>query len=192
MEKKKIILSSLEERIKTLNVICQDSELVGKIEKVVELICGAYRSDRKVIFMGNGGSASQAQHFAAELIGRFKLERKALKSLALTANTSILTAVGNDYGFDKIFSRQIEALVEAGDIVIGLSTSGNSPNVIEGIKLAKELGADVIGFTGARENKLTGLVDVNIAVPSEHTPEIQEFHLMIGHLICEMVEATLF
>ena len=188
----KYISSSLRKRIKIIGVIIQDTELTFKTNQVIGLICDAYRKNKKVIFFGNGGSASQAQHFAAEFVGRFQLERKPLKSIALTTNTSILTAVGNDYSFEKIFSRQLEALVDKGDIVIGISTSGNSPNVIEGIKMAKALGAKTVGFTGGKKNKLARRVDINITIPSENTPIIQELHLVIGHLICEMVEKQFF
>ena len=192
MALKKYILSSLEKRSGAFKALIQDTALIDKIQHLIMLISEAYRRHKKVLFFGNGGSAAQAQHFAAELIGRFQLERKALKAIALTTDTSVLTALGNDYGFEKIFSRQLEALVDKGDITIGLSTSGNSPDVLEGIKAAKSGGARTIGFTGGTKNKLAELVDINIAVPSEDTPEIQEFHLLIGHLVCELVEKNLF
>ena len=189
---KKYILLSLERRSDAFKTLSQDTVLIDKIVRLIILICEAYRRNKKVLFFGNGGSAAQAQHFAAELIGRFKLERKALKAVALTTDTSVLTALGNDYGFEKIFSRQLEALVDKGDIAIGLSTSGNSPDVLEGIKTAKGGGAKTIGFTGDKKNKLEEIVDINIVVPSQDTPQIQEFHLLIGHLICELVEKNLF
>ncbi len=188
----KHILSSLEKRIGAFSILRQDTALRGKIKRLIMLICEAYRRHKKVLFFGNGGSAAQAQHFAAELIGRFQMERKALKAIALTTDTSVLTALGNDYGFEKIFSRQLEALVDKGDIAIGLSTSGNSPDILEGIKAAKSGGARTIGFTGGKKNRLEELVDINIAVPAQDTPQIQEFHLLIGHLICELVEKKLF
>ena len=189
---KKYILLSLERRSGAFKTLSQDTALIDKITRLIILICEAYHRNKKVLFFGNGGSAAQAQHFAAELIGRFKLERKALKAVALTTDTSVLTALGNDYGFEKIFSRQLEALVDKGDIAIGLSTSGNSPDVLEGIKAAKSGGAKTIGLTGNKKNKLEEIVDINIAVPSQDTPQIQEFHLLIGHLICELVEKNLF
>ncbi len=192
MPLEKYILSSLEKRSGAFKVLIQDTALIDKIQRLIMLICEAYRHHKKVLLFGNGGSAAQAQHFAAELIGRFKRERKALKAIALTTDTSVLTALGNDYGFEKIFSRQLEALVDKGDIAIGLSTSGNSPDILEGIKTAKSGRAETIGFTGGAKNKLAELVDINIAVPSEDTPEIQEFHLLIGHLVCELVEKNLF
>jgi len=193
MDNIKYLNLSLEGRIKAINkIVTYDTEIISNINQVISLICNAYRRQKKVIFFGNGGSASQAQHFAAELMGRFKMERRALRAIALTTNNSILTAVGNDYNFSRIFSRQIEGLVDKGDIVIGISTSGNSPNVIEGIKEAKSLGAKTIGFTGGKKNKLAEEVDLNIAIPSENTPVIQELHLIIGHLICELVEKQIF
>ncbi|MEA3369009.1 MAG: D-sedoheptulose 7-phosphate isomerase [Candidatus Ratteibacteria bacterium] len=192
MDIDKYILSSLEKRRDSFKVLIEDNALIDKIRHLIMLICEAYRCHKKVLLFGNGGSAAQAQHFAAELIGRFKRERKALKAIALTTDTSVLTALGNDYGFEKIFSRQLEALVDKEDIAIGLSTSGNSPDVLEGIKTAKSSGAETIGFTGSKRNKLEEIVDINIAVPSQDTPEIQEFHLLIGHLVCELVEKNLF
>lgn len=164
-------------------------EIIGQIAK---LIVDAYRQGNKVLWFGNGGSAADAQHLACELVSRFYLERKALASIALTTNTSELTAIANDYNFDRIFSRQVEALVNPGDVVIGISTSGNSPNVIEGIKKAKQLGAVTVAFTGATGGKLKGNVDFLLDVPSEITPHIQESHIMIGHVICYLVEKELF
>ena len=162
----------------------------NQIERMVELIVAAYRSGGKVVLFGNGGSAADAQHIAGELMGRFKLERMALPAIALTANTSILTALANDYGFGTVFSRQVEALVNAGDVVIGISTSGNSPNVIKALKAAKAKGAVTIGLTGGG-GRLAGAADLTVAVPSESTPRIQEAHITIGHIVCELVESEL-
>jgi D-sedoheptulose 7-phosphate isomerase len=162
------------------------------IIQIAKLIANAYRKGNKVFWFGNGGSAADAQHLACELVSRFFIERKALASIALTTNTSELTAIANDYDFNQVFARQIEALVNQGDIVIGISTSGNSSNVIEGVKKAKQLGATTIAFTGATGGKLKGLVDFLLAVPSEVTPHIQESHIMIGHIICYLVEKELF
>ncbi len=192
MEPKNYIEFCLDERIKKFTELRRDKNLSSRIIRSVELICQAYRKQKKVLFFGNGGSASQAEHFAAELIGRFRKEREPLKAIALTANTAVLTAVGNDYNFEQIFSRQLEALADEGDIAIGISTSGNSPNVIVGIKAAKRRRAKTIGLTGGKKNELENLADINIAVPSDSTPEIQEGHLFIGHLICDLVEQTIF
>ena len=162
----------------------------NQIERMVELIVAAYRSGGKVVLFGNGGSAADAQHIAGELMGRFKLERKPLPAIALTANTSILTALANDYGYDTVFSRQVEAMVNAGDVAIGISTSGNSPNVIKALKAAKAKGAVTIGLTGGG-GRLAGAADLTVAVPSKSTPRIQEAHITIGHIVCELVESEL-
>jgi D-sedoheptulose 7-phosphate isomerase len=165
---------------------------VEVITRIAEVIVDAYRQGKKVVWFGNGGSAADAQHLACELVSRFYLERKALASIALTTNTSELTAIANDYGFDRIFARQVEALVNSGDVVVGITTSGNSPNVIEGIKEAKRRGAITVGFTGATGGKLKGIVDHLLTVPSEETPQIQEAHIMVGHIICYIVEKELY
>jgi len=165
---------------------------VEVIVRIADVIVDAYRQGKKVVWFGNGGSAADAQHLACELVSKFYLERKALPSIALTTNTSALTAIANDCDFNQIFARQVEALVNPGDVVIGISTSGNSPNVIEGIKKAKHLGAVTIAFTGATGGKLKGNVDFLLDVPSEITPHIQESHIMIGHVICYLVEKELF
>ncbi len=165
---------------------------VEVIARIAEVIVDAYRQGNKVLWFGNGGSAADAQHLACELVSRFYLDRKALASIALTTNTSELTAIANDYNFDRVFARQVEALVNSGDVVIGITTSGNSPNVIEGIKEAKRIGAITVGFTGATGGKLKGKVDHLLTVPSEETPHIQEAHIMVGHIICYIVEKELF
>lgn len=165
---------------------------VEVITQIAELIIDAYRQGNKVLWFGNGGSAADAQHLACELVSRFYLDRKALASIALTTNTSELTAIANDYDFIKVFARQVEALVNPGDVVIGISTSGSSQNVIEGIKEAKRLGAKTIAFTGANGGKLKGNVDILLTVPSKVTPHIQESHIMVGHIICYLVEKELF
>ncbi|MFC1786447.1 SIS domain-containing protein [Halobacteriota archaeon] len=166
-------------------------EQSAEIEKICERIIKAYENGKKVVLFGNGGSAADAQHIACELVSKFMLERKGLPAIALTTNTSILTAIGNDYGYNNVFSRQVEALVERGDIVIGISTSGSSPNVIKGIRTAKEKGAITIGFIG-RRGELAKVVDLCIKVPSSNTPRIQEAHITIGHIICDIVEKELF
>ena len=165
---------------------------IGEIEGMVKLIVSAYRAGGKVVLFGNGGSAADAQHIAGELVGRFKLERPALPAVALTTNTSVLTAVANDYGYETTFSRQVEALVGEKDVVVGLSTSGNSPNVIEAIKAAKIKGAKTICLTGGNGGQLAEEADLVIRVPSDSTPRIQEAHITIGHIVCELVERELF
>ncbi|MFH1096797.1 MAG: D-sedoheptulose 7-phosphate isomerase [Candidatus Desantisbacteria bacterium] len=165
---------------------------IKDVSDAIRLIINAYKQHKKVLICGNGGSAADAQHMAGELVGRFKMERQALGAIALTTDTSILTAIGNDYGFDDIFSRQIEALAETDDVVIGISTSGNSPNVLKGIAMAKKNGAMTIGFTGKDGGKLKDMTDVCIVVPSSNTPRIQEAHITIIHIICLLVEQSLF
>lgn len=156
------------------------------------IIVEALRLGNKVLIMGNGGSAADAQHFAAELVGRFLMERKALPAIALTTDTSILTAVGNDYGFDEIFKRQIEALARPGDVVIGLSTSGMSNNVYHAMIAANQIGCKTIGLLGHDGGTIAGLVDVDLTVPEVHTPFIQTAHGAILHLLCDLLEKELF
>lgn len=189
MNYKEIIEKYIEESIKTKQEVMKNIEV---IEKIAREIVKAYKNGNKVIWFGNGGSAADAQHLACELVGKFYMERKPLRSISLTTNTSHLTAISNDYDFNTVFARQVEALVDPGDVVIGLSTSGNSMNVIEGIKKAKECGAITVGFTGKTGGKLKDEVDYLLAVPSENTPHIQESHIMLGHIICYLVEKELF
>jgi len=159
--------------------------------QVVERLIEAYRAGKKVLLLGNGGSAADAQHIAAEFVGRFYLERRALPALALTVNTSVLTAIGNDYGFERIFSRQIEAMGQPGDVAIGLSTSGNSANVIEGLRAARERRMTTVALIGA-QGRLQAEADYCVCVPCMDTPRIQEAHILIGHIWCELVEQALF
>ncbi|MFH1859468.1 MAG: D-sedoheptulose 7-phosphate isomerase [bacterium] len=182
-----IISSQIQESIEVKNNIP-----IKDVAEATEMIIDAYRQHKKVLICGNGGSAADAQHMAGELVGRFKMERQALGAIALTTDTSILTAVGNDYGFDDIFSRQIEALVEPGDVVIGISTSGNSPNVLKGIAMANSKKAMTIGLAGKDGGRLRDLADLCIVVPSLNTPRIQESHITIIHIICLLVEQSLF
>mgnify|MGYP001614072370 FL=1 len=183
------IAARLEENIRVQQAIAGSK--LGEIEEMVELILTSYRNGGKVILCGNGGSAADAQHLAAELVGRFKLERRALPAIALNTNTSILTALGNDYGYETVFSRQVEALANEKDIIIGLSTSGNSPNVLKAIEAAKAKGAMTIGLTGGNGGSLAKMTDLAIVVPSDNTPRIQEAHITIGHIVCELVEREL-
>ena len=183
------IAARLEENIRVQQAIAGSK--LGEIEEMVELILTSYRNGGKVILCGNGGSAADAQHLAAELVGRFKLERRALPAIALNTNTSILTALGNDYGYETVFSRQVEALANEKDIIIGLSTSGNSPNVLKAIEAAKAKGAMTIGLTGGNGGSLAKMTDLAIVVPSDNTPRIQEAHITIGHIVCELVERAL-
>ena len=164
---------------------------VAVIEKAVHMVVHCLKGGHKLLFFGNGGSASDSQHLAAEFVGRYEKERRALASIALTTDTSILTAVGNDYSFDRIFERQIEALGNKGDVAIGISTSGNSMNVLLALSKAKERGLSTIGFTGRDGGKIKSAVDIAIVIPSYKTSRIQESHIMIGHIICERVDEIL-
>ena len=188
----KLIIDKINQTLRVKQNILKDNELVKKIDEITRVINNAYRENKKVILFGNGGSAADAQHLAGELVGKFYLERKALAAIALTTNTSELTAIANDCSFNRVFARQVEALVNPGDIVIGITTSGNSLNVIEGIKEAKLRGAITVGFTGASGGKLKENVDYLLTVPSKDTPNIQESHIMIGHIICYLIEKELF
>jgi D-sedoheptulose 7-phosphate isomerase len=160
-------------------------ETAGRIAQIL-------RSGHKVLFFGNGGSAADAQHLAAELVGRFGPDRAALPGISLSTDTSILTALGNDYGYEKIFSRQVEALGQSGDGVVGISTSGNSPNVLLALDVARSKGLFTIGFTGESGGKMNGRTDVLFCVPSRQTPRIQETHLLLGHILCDLADRELF
>jgi len=152
----------------------------------------AFRNGGKVVLFGNGGSAADAQHVAAELVNRFLMERKPLPALALTNDTSVLTAMANDLGFDCVFARQVQALVQPGDVVVGLSTSGNSENVIQGLRAARECGATTVGLTGREGGRLKDVAEICFCAPSDNTPRIQETHITVLHAICEVVERELF
>jgi len=183
------IVKGLEESARIKKAIAKSK--ISEIEHMVKFIIMAYKRGGKVVLFGNGGSAADAQHLAGELVGQFALKRQAFPAIALTTDTSILTAVANDYGYDAVFSRQVEALVNEKDVVVGISTSGNSPNVIEAIKLAKTKGAKTIGLTGGNGGKLAEVADLVLIVPSDITPRIQEAHITIGHIVCELVEKEL-
>ena len=189
MEKiKNLIQSSIVTKEKILN----DEGLIQTIRESVTLIVSAFQNGNKVLFCGNGGSASDAQHLAAEFSGRFYKDRDALPAEALHCNTSYLTAVANDYSFDVIFSRLILGIGKPGDILVGLSTSGNSKNVVNAFEAAKEKGMKTIAFTGANGGKLREVADLLINIPSDDTPRIQEGHITIGHIICQLVEELYF
>lgn len=162
------------------------------IEKIGVRLAKVLKAGRSVYIFGNGGSAADAQHIAAELEARFLRERRALPCHALTTNTSTLTAVGNDYGYEKTFSRQIEAYCRKGDAAIGISTSGNSANVLEAVKAARKLGATTIGLTNEKGGKLKGLVDLCLCVPSTDTQRVQECHMAVGHILCDIIESSMF
>ena len=162
--------------------------LQNDIELVCKLVVDTIKAGNKILLFGNGGSAADAQHIAAEFTGRYKTERKALPAIALTTDTSALTAIANDYGYDRVFDRQIEALANKGDLLIGISTSGNSANVLRGFEIGKKLGCKTIGLTGKNGGKFSVSCSLNIVVPSNDTARIQEMHILIGHIICQTVD----
>ncbi len=167
-------------------------ELPAQIAEAACMLIAAFKKKNKLILFGNGGSAADAQHFAAEIAGRFKIERRALPAIALTTDTSILTAIGNDYGFDRIFSRQVEALAVAGDIAVGISTSGNSPNVALALEAARNQGCRTVALLGKDGGTICKLADLAIIIPSFDTPHIQEGHITIIHILCDLIEQGLF
>lgn len=169
-------------------VLAATKALAPDIERAGILIRDALAGGHKILFCGNGGSAADSQHLAAEIVGRFQKERPSLPALALTVDTSVLTAVANDYGYDTVFSRQVEGLGGAGDVLVGISTSGNSKNVVAAIEAARRKQMKVIGFTGIGGGKMAALCDVCLAVPSRVTARTQEMHIMIGHILCEIAE----
>ena len=173
---------------KSATVINESKASIKEINLAVNMIIKTIEKGKKILIFGNGGSAADAQHMAAEFVGRYLIERDSLPAIALTTDTSVLTGIGNDYGFEKVFARQCDALVNNGDLVIAISTSGKSPNIIEGIKTSKNKNAKIILLTGKNNNKLKHLTDITIRVPSNETPRIQESHRIIIHIICEFVE----
>lgn len=189
---KEKIADIIKASINTKQQVLEDDLLLQTINSCVHKIVIAFKSGNKVLFCGNGGSAADAQHLAAEFSGRFYIDRKALPAEALHCNTSYLTAVGNDYSFDVIYSRLIDGIGQHGDILIGLSTSGNSRNIIKAFETAKEKGMITIGFTGQTGGQLKPVSDYLINVPSTDTPRIQEAHILVGHIICQLVEEKLY
>ncbi|MCX6286357.1 MAG: D-sedoheptulose 7-phosphate isomerase [Bacteroidetes bacterium] len=186
------IQESITQSIDTKQKILKDQDLLKIIEDVASACSTAFRNGNKVLFCGNGGSAADAQHLAAEFSGRFYYDRPPLPSEALHVNTSYLTAVANDYSYDEVYSRIVKGSGHQGDVLIGLSTSGNSKNVIRAFEVANEIGMLTVAFTGESGGKMKNIVNFLINVPSGDTPRIQESHIMIGHIICEIVESSLF
>jgi D-sedoheptulose 7-phosphate isomerase len=183
---------SIQASIAVGELLLGSAEVISMIAKTSEILVDAFNHGNKVLLFGNGGSAADAQHIAAEFVGRFAFDRPALPALALSVNSSSLTAIGNDYGFDQVFSRQIEALGRSGDVTIGISTSGNSPNVLRALSAAKKIGLHTIALTGCTGGELRNAVDHCICVPSIETPRVQECHILIGHIISDLVEQTIF
>lgn len=187
-----IVSQRLRASIELKQRVAQDEALLDAVERAAVACIDALRADGTVLWCGNGGSAADAQHLAAELTGRFYYDRPPLRSEAMHVNTSYLTAVGNDYGYDQVFARLAKAQLRKGDVLIGLSTSGNSVNIVNAFKAAREIGAMTIGFTGKGGGAMAEYSDLLIEVPSSDTPRIQEVHMVFGHSLCEIVESTLF
>jgi len=169
-------------------VFSKMQQLSSEIESIAELAINSIKSGGKIILFGNGGSAADAQHIAAELVGRYKTFRKGLGAIALTTDTSALTSIGNDFGYENIFRRQLEALLNKNDLVIGISTSGNSSNVINALDYAKTNHVKVIGFSGAQGGEMNKVCDINLVIPSDDTPRIQEMHILAGHTLCHLID----
>lgn len=188
----KRIIQSISDSVSVKQAILGDAAFLERVQSAADMIAGSLRNGGRVHFCGNGGSASDAQHLAAELSGRFYFDRPPLNAEALHCNTSYLTAVGNDYGYDIVFSRLLQGTSKKGDVVVGISTSGNSANVVKAFETAKEMGLKTIAMTGAAGGEMRKTADILLNVPSEDTPRIQESHIMLGHIICELVEKILF
>jgi D-sedoheptulose 7-phosphate isomerase len=186
------IIDTIRESIAVKEAICQDAALIQQIQQVANIITSSLQQNHKVLFCGNGGSAADAQHLAAEFSGRFYKDRAPLYAEALHCNTSYITAVGNDYGYEHVYSRMLRGMGQEGDVLVGISTSGNSVNILEAYKVAKEKGMIVVSMTGASGGQMRDNSDYLLNVPSSDTPRIQESHITIGHIICEMVEQNLF
>lgn len=189
---KAYIQSQIDNTRIIMESILADVELLSNIELAAEACIKSLRDGGKIMLAGNGGSAADAQHIAGELVSRFAFDRPGLPSVALTTDTSILTAIGNDYGYDKLFERQVQAQGKLGDIFIGYSTSGSSPNIIKALEKSREMGVFSIGFTGNRKGPMVSLCDLVLEVPSADTPKIQEGHLVLGHIICGLIENEIF
>jgi D-sedoheptulose 7-phosphate isomerase len=186
------IRKQIEESINLKKLVLSDDSMIKAIKTAADLCVDSLKDKHKILFAGNGGSAADAQHLAAELVNKFGFDRPGLAAIALTTDTSILTSISNDYGFLRLFARQIESLGQKGDILIAFSTSGSSANILEGIREAQTRGIKVIGFSGQFTDKMSPFCDVCISVPSLDTPRIQEIHIMIGHIICWAIENKMF
>jgi D-sedoheptulose 7-phosphate isomerase len=189
---KHYIQEELSKTMATLELLSADEDIIREAEKVARACCAALRAGNKILLAGNGGSAADAQHLAGELVSRLNFDRPSLPAIALTTDTSVLTAIGNDYGYDKVFARQVNGIGLAGDIFIAISTSGRSPNVIQGLQEGRRKGLITIGFTGKTGGVMPPLCDFCIRIPSTETPKIQEGHIVLGHIICGLIEREMF
>ncbi len=186
------IKNQIKQSFETKQAIYESENLLAKIEEVAKRCVALYKTGRKTILAGNGGSAADAQHIAAELVGRYGFDRASLPSLALTTDTSNLTAIGNDYGYEFIFSRQLEGMGQEGDIFIGISTSGNSKNILNAFESAKKKGIYSVALCGRDGGEMAKMADIALVVPSDATPRIQESHILIGHILCDIIEQEIF
>jgi D-sedoheptulose 7-phosphate isomerase len=189
---KEYIKDQIKKSYETKQEIYNNEDLLNKIEDVAKKCVELYRGDKKTTLAGNGGSAADAQHIAAELVGRYGFDRPSIPSLALTTDTSNLTAIGNDYGYDQVFSRQLDGMGQSGDIFIGISTSGNSQNIINAFEVAKKKNILSVALVGKDGGKMAKMADIALVVPSQSTPRIQESHILIGHIICDIIEKEIF
>ncbi len=189
---KSTILGQMAETQAVIAAMATDVKLVQTLETVAEACVKSLGQRGKLMFMGNGGSAADSQHLAGEMVSRFAYDRPGLAAVALTVDTSVLTAIGNDYGYELLFSRQVEALGQPGDVLFGFSTSGKSPNILKALRTAREIGLVTVGMTGNRGEAITQLVDHCVEIPSACTPNIQEGHIVVGHIICGLIEASIF
>jgi D-sedoheptulose 7-phosphate isomerase len=186
------IAEQVRRTIEVLQAVAADAALLGAVERAADLCASAVTSGRKLLFAGNGGSAADAQHLAAELVSRFAYDRPGLAAFALTTDTSALTAIGNDYGYERLFARQVQAVGAPGDVLVAISTSGRSPNVLAGLREARARDLRTVGLCGAHTDAMAPLCDLLIAIPSTETPKIQEAHITLGHILCGLVEARCF
>jgi D-sedoheptulose 7-phosphate isomerase len=186
------IQEQLRQTSRIIGQMAEDPELHGRVQSIVTACVNAIRAGGKILIAGNGGSAADAQHIAGELVGRFAFDRPGLPAIALTTDTSIITAIGNDSGYEKVFARQVQALGRAGDVFVGISTSGKSPNVLAALREARATGLVCVGFTGGDGGPMAGLCDHLVATPSTHTPKIQEGHIAVAHIVCGLIEKACF
>lgn len=189
---KQTIQKHIAESAQVVNAMLVDDQLASSIEKVAQVCIAALQNGKKLLFMGNGGSAADSQHLAGEMVSRFAFDRPGLPAFALTTDTSVLTAIGNDYGYIQLFARQVQAVGQAGDVLIGISTSGKSPNIIAALEAGKQQGLITVGMAGNQKALITTVVDHCIEIPSASTPKIQEGHIISGHILCGLIEDAMF
>lgn len=189
---KQYIQDEISKSIAALERLSQDQHITGEVERIAQACCGALRAGHKILFAGNGGSAADAQHLAGELVSRFNFDRPGLAAFALTTDTSVLTAIGNDYGYDRVFARQLNAVGAEGDVFFAISTSGRSPSILRALEEGRSKGMVTVGFTGQGGGDMPPLCDYCLRIPSTATPKIQEGHIVLGHIICGLIERELF